>query len=93
MKNKKEIKQGQKIEIQWIDTYSKTGWFSEKEINDDAIEKEVLNFTIGYYVSKSGSYTNLAMSDCPIEGFNRWGCIKAIPTKCIKKVIILKYEK
>ena len=89
----KKIKQGDKVELQWIDTYSKTGWFNEKEINKDALEKEVLNFTIGYFVSQSGSYINLAMSDCPIDGFNRWGLIKAIPTKCIKKIIKLTPSK
>lgn len=84
------MKQGEKFEIWWVDTFSRNGWYSEETLLSEAKASSFLNKTTGYFVARAYGYHIFAMSDCPLEGFNRWGLPKFIPSLTIKKIKRLK---
>ena len=82
----KSMKQGEKFEVWWVDTFSRQGWYSEEQVIEEAKANSFLNKTVGYFIKRAYGYFIFSMSDCPVLGFNRWGIPKYIPEKTIKKI-------
>lgn len=84
-----KMKQGDKLELQWIDAISESGWWE----NDEIIERFKNfkpQFTIGYFVMKYKDWIIIAMTDVNNERLKKWGFWKAIPYKQVKKIRKLK---
>lgn len=79
-----------KYEIHWIDTSSRSGWYTEEQIDDHGKKVAILNLTVGFYIKRDANYEIFCMSYCPVEDFNPYGVVKYIPIGTIKKIKLLK---
>ena len=80
------LKKNEIYKIEWTDTNSRMGWWREEDIDTESKKVETLNYTVGFFIKKSGSFYVFSMSLCPVEGFAPYGILKWIPIKTIKKI-------
>lgn len=89
----KKLQQGELIKVHWRDTFSMSGWWTEKEIKDK-IFKDIKEIeSIGYFVRKYRSLLVIAMSQELSKEFNPWGNWKGIPIGVITRIKKLKETK
>jgi len=73
-------------EIEWVDTFGYTGWFTGEEI-DEKITNPATNLTIGYFVKKKNGFIVLVMGkEVARDDFMPYNTPKFIPIGCIKYI-------
>lgn len=77
-------------EIEWVDTYGYSGWYSEEEL-DEKTEKASKNLTVGYFVKEKDGFIILAMGREAInDDFLPYNSPKWIPWGYVTKIKRLK---
>ena len=89
-KEKQNLIKGEIYEIEWVDIYVYSSWFTDEEI-DNKLNNPNIIVSVGYFVKKNKEYFVIAMGkettgDSPAE----YGGLKFIPHGCIKKIRKLK---
>lgn len=74
--------------VEWIDTYSYSGWYTENEI--DNLTRSDTTKTLGFFVKETDFFIILAMSLESNKDFVPYGGIKWIPKGCIVKIRKIK---
>jgi hypothetical protein len=74
--------------IEWIDTYSYGGWYTEDEI--DELTRDETTKTIGFFIKETDFFIILAMSLEGSKDFAPYGNIKWIPKGCIVNIKKIK---
>ena len=86
-----KLKQEDKIEIIWRDTFGFTGWNFEDEIKEKIAEVSKENTSsVGYLIGEIGNFIVICTSLEPHPDFAKWGTYKAIPKGTILKIRKLK---
>lgn len=71
-------------EIEWVDTYGYSGWFTEKELDEKTGKS--CNFTVGYFVKETKDYLIITMGRETSEDFAPYNTPKWIPKGFIKSI-------
>lgn len=88
MKILKKIKQGDIIEIKWVDTYGYNGWYDEEGINEKT-RNDTCKF-IGYFIKETKEYFIICMGLENNGDFNPYNKPTWIPRGFIKSIRKLK---
>jgi hypothetical protein len=83
----KNLKQGEKYQIDWLDTYNFLGWHWEDEIDNKTVDY-VFQSTLGHYIKTVKDWYIFAQHNNPNEsfGFAKWGNVVYIPKGCVKAI-------
>ena len=76
--------------IQWVDTFSYTGWWDDAGIERKAKEMEGYISTIGFFISETKEFYAFAMSKNEKDNFDSWAAPKWIPKGCVRKIKAIK---
>ncbi len=85
-KNQYKFIKNNLYEIEWVDTFGFSGWFTEKDI-DETIDNPSTCLTIGYFVKEKNGFIVLAMSrEIGRSDFAPYNTLKFIPRGYIKSI-------
>jgi len=92
-KQKKTIlKEGEIYEIEWVDIYAYSSWFTNEEIDNKLNNPNVVT-SVGYFVKKNKEYFVIAMGkETTGDADAEYGGLKFIPVGCIKKIKAIKLK-
>ena len=89
MKNQKKFPKLIKdnvYEIEWVDAFGFSGWFTQEEIDGKA-EKPATNLTVGFFIKEENGFIILAMTrETGRDDFAPYGTPKFIPRGYIKTI-------
>ena len=84
----KDIKIGDTVYVEWVDTFSYNGWFSAEELVEKAKEGENLLKSAGIYAGQRGSFIILCSNYCPVKVLSTspYGHPNFIPKGAVKNI-------
>ena len=80
-----KMKQGEKYEILWLDTFGFNGWYSVEELKEKAKENKDFQTTVGFYVGEAHGFIITASHYNKNPSFDPFGHPCWIPKGCIIK--------
>ena len=85
MKEQK-LKIGDRYEINWLDTFSFNGWYTDKELEKKTEKMDYLQRSVGIFAGEYHGWIILCSHENPNDNFARWGHPDWIPKGVIKKI-------
>lgn len=86
-----KIKQGDVLEIKWIDAFSQTGWWDDIDIENAIKDHENQpTLTRGVLAYENKKWWVIALSEVQNQRLAKWGLWKAIPKNWVVGVKRIK---
>ena len=84
-----KLVKGKVYQIDWLDTFSFSGWYNEDELEEKTKDMTVFQRSVGMFAWENKDWIVITLTTNPNKEFCRWGAPTWIPKGVIKKLKVL----